>query len=149
MVEGSGRSTLPEMEPVHVLVVEDDPDQVALLHVMARNCTVPIRLHVAENGLDALRYLWGTAEAGSRNQAQLVLLDLELPELDGRKVLTEIRADPRLAKVPVVIVSASQRADDVKHAYELQASGFLRKPIVAEDLEALVRQVVHRAVRWG
>lgn len=136
-------------EPIHVLLVEDDPDQVALLHALARKCAFPLQLHVAADGIEALRFLWGTTEAGSRTQAQLVLLDLDLPEIDGRKVLSEIRADPRLAKVPVVIVSASEQTADVRHAYEHQASGFLRKPIVVEDLDAMLRQVVHRAKRWA
>lgn len=135
--------------PVHILVVEDDPDQIALLHVLARRCSIPVRMHVAENGYEALEYLWGAVGTGARGEAQLVLLDLDLPELDGRKVLSEMRADPTLAKVPVVIVSASEATADVKHAFEHQASGFLRKPIEAEDLEAMLRQVVHRAVRWS
>lgn len=134
---------------VHVLLVEDDPDQVALLQYLSKKCSVPVKIHVAENGYEALQFLWGTQEAGSASRAQLVLLDLDLPELDGRKVLSEMRSDPNLASVPVVIVSASEQTDDVKHAFENQAAGFIRKPITVEDLDAALRQVVHHAKRWG
>ncbi|MDE1820462.1 MAG: response regulator [Euryarchaeota archaeon] len=136
-------------EAVEVLLVEDDPDQVRLLKALSRKCSVPVRLQVATNGVEALELLRGTPGPSAPLRTQLVLLDLDLPELDGRAVLTEIRSDPRLARTPVVIVSASRQTSDVQHAYHHRANGYLHKPIVVEDLDALLLQVLTRAKRWA
>lgn len=137
------------VNPIHVLLVEDDPDQVAVIQALSRKCSIPTKIHVASNGLEAMEFLWGTEEAQTSTRPSVVLLDLNMPELDGRTLLSEIRSHPGLSRLPVVILTASEENDDVVRGMQMQARGFLRKPVTWQDLDAVFRQVVQGAKGWG
>lgn len=137
------------VETIDVLLVEDDPDQVKLFQVMAKKCSVPTRIHVAGTGFEAMQFLWGTEETGASTRPRLVVLDLNLPELDGRELLTEMKAHPGIATIPVVVVSSSEEKKDVMQAYDLQARGYLKKPVSWQDLDAILKQVVSGAKGWS
>jgi chemotaxis family two-component system response regulator Rcp1 len=138
-----GRSTVPMEEavvPVHLLVVEDNPGDARLLEETLKESPRKISTAVVPDGEGALRYLRREGEFGGVSRPDLVLLDLNLPGMDGRQVLAEVRADPKLNGVPIVIVTSSRADDDVLLAFNFRAEGYLRKPVRLADLDALLER---------
>ena len=123
-----------------ILLVEDNPDDVALTRRAFERSRVANELVVAEDGQQALDYLFGTGTHAGRDtsiQPEVVLLDLDLPLLDGLGVLRRIRADERTRRLPVVMLTSSNEEVDRWRSYDLGANSFVRKPVdFAEFLEA-------------
>ena len=117
------------MEPVQILLVEDNPADVCLTREAFRASNVDYELHVAADGIQALAALRGEAPHEKNLQPDLVLLDLNLPRKDGREVLAEIKSDPQLKRIPVVVLTTSRAEADVAHCYDLHANCFLSKPL--------------------
>ncbi|MEW6590200.1 MAG: response regulator [Pseudomonadota bacterium] len=127
-----------------ILLVEDNPDDEALtLRALQKN-NILNQVVVARDGVEALDYLFGTgAYAGrdTRDQPQIVLLDLKLPRVDGLEVLRRMRADPRTATQPVAILTTSNEDRDILSSYQLGANSYIRKPVDFEQFIEAVRQL--------
>lgn len=121
-----------------ILLVEDNPDDAELTRIAFAEAGVDYRLHVVGDGVQALAYLRGcsTSELPS-----LVLLDLNLPKLNGREVLEAIRADPATRSLPVVVLTTSAEPFDVDTVYELGANSYIQKPVEFERFVEVVRQI--------
>lgn len=124
-----------------ILVVEDNPSDIELLRYFMRSSTENVSLVIAGDGVEALRMLRGEAPYGTPLHPCLILLDLNLPRKDGREVLAEVKRDPALKHIPVVVLSTSDATRDVTRAYELQANCYLQKPASAKEYERTVRGI--------
>ena len=125
-------------DPIEVLLVEDNPGDVELFRRGLRAGKISNHLTVAASGADALAQLRRVSgEAVSR--PQLILLDLHLPDMSGFDLLAAVKADPRLRRIPVVVMTSSHTETDVVRSYELQASGYVTKPF---DPAEFVRTVL-------
>jgi two-component system response regulator len=119
-------------EPKVILLVDDDPNDIELTLRAFRTNPLGNRVVVARDGIEALDYLRGTGAYAGRNPAhlpQVVLLDLNLPVLDGLEVLRRIRADERTRRLPVVILTSSDEDSDKLAGYGLGANSYVRKPV--------------------
>ena len=126
--------------PVVVLLVEDDPGDV-LMTREAFDEYLHNRLDVVNDGADALAYLRKEAPHTDVPRPDLVLLDLNLPRRDGREVLQEIKNDPDLRHIPVIVLTTSQAEEDVLRSYQLHANAYVTKPVDFERFLEVVRQI--------
>ena len=124
-----------------VLVVEDNQADVELLRYFLRTGPHAPQLVVATDGVEALRMLRGEPPFEKALWPGLILLDLNLPRKDGREVLTELKRDPRLCQIPVIVLSTSDAPADISYAYSLHANCYLRKPADVDDFERTVRGI--------
>jgi CheY-like chemotaxis protein len=115
--------------PVNILLVEDNPGDVRLVKEAIRGNPRSIELAVARDGEEAVALLRQNVEEGPPCLPALILLDLNLPKKNGREVLTEIKKDPALKRIPVVVFSASQAETDIKTTYDLHTNCYIPKPI--------------------
>ena len=128
--------TLPTV--VHILLVEDSPGDVSLTTEALQGARVANELHVVGDGEAALRFLRHEGEHAGSPAAHLVLLDLNLPRMDGREVLRVIKGDAALAHIPVIVLTTSADEADVLRSYQLHANAFVTKPVAFGDfLEVL------------
>lgn len=111
-----------------LLLVEDDPDDVVLTKRIVSRSGFPIEMDVVSDGQEALDYLRGHGKFTQAHKPRLVLLDLNMPKVDGREVLREIRKDPVLRQLPVIILSTSRTQEDVLFCYRQAANSYLTKP---------------------
>ena len=123
---------------VEILLVEDNPGDVRLTLEALREGKVKNNLFVARDGEEALAILRRQAPHAGAPRPDLILLDLNLPKKDGREVLAEIKADPELKCIPVVVLTTSKSEEDVLRSYELNANCYITKPV---DLEQFIRVV--------
>lgn len=131
-------------EPVRhldLLLVEDNDADSYLTVTALRDALVPNRIHVVKDGEDALSFLKHTGAHAADPSPDLVLLDLNLPGIDGFQVLAEIKSDPALKRIPVIVISGSDRSEDRLRAYELQAAGYLAKPAELDRYFAAIRSL--------
>jgi two-component system, chemotaxis family, response regulator Rcp1 len=124
--------------PVEILLVEDNPGDVRLTREALRESKVHNNLHVATDGIEALSFLKKENKHTDAVRPDLILLDLNLPKKDGREVLQEIKSDPSLRQIPVVVLTSSQAEQDILSAYELHANCYVTKPV---DFEQFIRVV--------
>jgi chemotaxis family two-component system response regulator Rcp1 len=124
--------------PVEVLIVEDSPGDVRLTREAFRSAEIVPRLHVASDGVEAMVFLRREGEHHSAPRPDLILLDLNLPRMDGREVLALIKQDENLKTIPVIILTTSAAEKDIKISYELRASCYLTKPSHLEEFELLI-----------
>lgn len=122
-----------------ILLVEDNPGDVRLTREALKESKISNNLHVVTDGVQAMDFLKRQGEHAGAIRPDLVLLDLNLPRMDGREVLAEIKADPELRRIPVVIMTSSEAEQDILTTYNLNANAYVTKPL---DLEQFVR-VVH------
>lgn len=111
-----------------MLLVEDNPGDVRLMREALREVGARSRLHVVGDGVEALRFLRGVDEYARSARPDVIVLDLNLPRMGGREVLAEIKADPRLRHIPVVVLSSSAAEEDIAAAYGLHANCYVTKP---------------------
>lgn len=126
-------------EPVEILLVEDNPGDTRLTIEALKESKINNTLNTTEDGDEALSYLKKEGKYKDAKTPDLILLDLDLPNMNGRELLEIIKGDPRLRRIPVVILTISESDTDVLHSYDMQANAYVRKPI---DLDQFVR-VVH------
>lgn len=112
---------------LHILLVEDNPGDVRLTREALDESRRPYRLSVESDGVGALEFL--RSEGGGSGRPDIILLDWNLPRVDGKEVLREIKSDPKLCTIPVVVLTTSRAHADVVRAYELQANCFITKPV--------------------
>ena len=124
---------------IDVLLVEDNPGDVRLTREAFRAANKDIRLHVACDGVEAMAFLKKQGSHSDAPRPALVLLDLNLPRMDGREVLARIRLDDDLKAIPMIILSASDARADIDSTYQLHANCYLTKPVQLEDLNRMVR----------
>ena len=128
--------------PIEILLVEDNPGDAELTERALLAAETANHLTVAASGTDALAHLRrASGEAVSR--PQLILLDLQLPDMSGFDLLAAVKADPRLRRIPVVVMTSSHTETDVVRSYELQASGYVTKPFDPADFARAVLGVEH------
>jgi CheY-like chemotaxis protein len=122
-----------KVEPVEILLVEDNPVDVMITKKAFSAGRVSNNLHVAEDGEEAMDFLYKRGKYSSAPSPEIILLDLNLPKKDGREILAEVKADPSLRRIPIVILTTSQDKEDIWRSYNLQASCFITKPVDMEQ----------------
>lgn len=127
--------------PIDVLLVEDSAGDVRLMREAFHDANRDIRLHVASDGLEAMAFLRRTGANVDAPRPDLILLDLNLPKMDGREVLALVKDDLTLKMIPTVILTTSDAEADIAKSYELQANCYLRKPVELDKFEQLVRSI--------
>ena len=127
--------------PVEILLVEDNPGDVRLTREALREGKVRNNLSVAADGVEAIAYLRKEGEYADAVRPDLILLDLNLPRKDGREVLKEIKADPALRHIPVVVLTSSQAEEDIVRAYDLHANCYVTKPVDLEKFMVVVKSI--------
>jgi CheY-like chemotaxis protein len=130
-----------ECEAVDVLLVEDDPGDVLMTREAFEHYKIRNALHVVTDGEQALQFLRRTGDYADAPRPGLILLDLNLPRLDGLEVLAELKADPLLKVIPVVILTTSQAQQDVLRSYALHANAYVSKPVDFERFIEVIRQI--------
>ena len=127
--------------PIEVLLVEDDPGDVLMTQEALHDHKVANNLTVVTNGEDAIAYLRKQGRYGEVRTPDLVLLDLNLPRRDGREVLRDVKSDPELRRIPIVVLTTSDAEEDVLASYDLHANAYVRKPVDFEQFVAAVRAI--------
>ena len=126
-------------DAIEILLVEDNPGDVRLTKEALREAKVRNRLHVAGDGIDALQML--RADGDGRVRPDIILLDLNLPRKDGREVLADLKSDPELRRIPVVVVTSSEAEQDVLRSYDLHANCYITKPVDLEQFLQVVKSI--------
>jgi len=126
---------------MQVLLVEDSPGDVRLTQEAFSDANDAIRLHVAADGVEAMSFLRREGAHAHAPRPDLILLDLNLPRMDGREVLTHIKADESLRTIPTVILTTSESEADIVKSYQLQANCYLSKPVQLEAFDSLVKSI--------
>src|ERR1700679_55054 len=127
--------------PVEVLLVEDSPGDVRLTQEAFRDANSSIHLHVANDGVEAMAFLRHEGPHARSPRPDLILLDLNLPKMDGREGLAHIKEDESLKTIPTVILTTSEAEADIVKSYQLQANCYLTKPVQLHAFEALVKSI--------
>lgn len=126
---------------VEILLVEDNPGDVRLTMEALQEGKVYNQLHIASDGVEALAFLRREGQYAQKPRPDLILLDLNLPKKDGREVLEEIKSDPDLRRIPVVILTTSQAESDILKSYNLHANCYITKPMDLEQFIYIVKSV--------
>ncbi|MGB6545764.1 MAG: response regulator [Candidatus Acidiferrales bacterium] len=127
--------------PIEVLLVEDSPGDARLTQEAFRDANPAVNLTVTADGVEAMAFLRREGLHGRAPRPDLILLDLNLPKMDGREVLAHIKADHNLKTIPTVILTTSDAEADIVKSYELQANCYLTKPVQLAAFEALVKSI--------
>jgi two-component system, chemotaxis family, response regulator Rcp1 len=128
-------------KPIEILMVEDNPGDVRLTREALKHGKVSNTMHVVEDGVAALDFLYRRGAYGKAPRPDLILLDLNLPKKNGREVLQEIKQDAHLKAIPVVILTTSQAEEDVLRAYSLHANCYITKPVDFIQFTKIVRTI--------
>lgn len=126
---------------IEVLLVEDSPGDVRLTREAFRDSNTAINLNVASDGVEAMAFLRQEGVHATAPRPDLILLDLNLPRMDGREVLARIKADHSLKTIPTVILTTSDAEADILNSYQLQANAYLSKPVQLTAFESLVQSI--------
>ena len=127
--------------PIEILLVEDSPGDVRLTQEALRDAKVRNNLHVAVDGMEATAFLKQQGKHTSAPRPDLILLDLNLPKKGGRTVLEEIKLDPSLKSIPVVILTTSAAEEDILRSYQLHANCYITKPVDLDQFLKVVRTI--------
>jgi CheY-like chemotaxis protein len=127
--------------PIEILLVEDNEGDVRLTREVLKDGRIRNTLNVVGDGVEALAYLRREREYAETKPQDLVLLDLNLPKMDGREVLALIKADPDLRRIPVVVLTTSSSEVDVLSAYDLHANCYITKPVDLDQFVKVVRSI--------
>jgi two-component system, chemotaxis family, response regulator Rcp1 len=132
-----------EMEEKYktIFLVEDNKADVRLIQEALKNSAVPHQVITARDGMDAMAYLRQEGEYVDAPRPDLILLDLNLPRKDGREVLAEIKADPHLKRIPVVVLTTSHNEDDILHTYDLHVNCYITKSRNLSQLFKIVKGI--------
>ncbi len=127
-----------ETKPVEILLVEDNEGDVGLVEEVFEEAKIRNIIHVAEDGEEAIQFLYKKSPYENAETPDIILLDLNLPQKDGREVLAEIKADEKLKRIPVVILTTSKAEEDIIKSYDLHANSYITKPV---DFDQFIRVV--------
>ncbi|MFF5563450.1 response regulator [Streptomyces sp. NPDC012623] len=129
------------VEPIEVLLVEDDAGDELMTREAFEDNKIRNTLHVVRDGEEALDFLYRRGAHQGAPRPDLVLLDLNLPKYDGRQVLEQIKTDPELSLIPVVVLTTSSAEEDILRSYKLHANAYVTKPVDLDQFIAAVRQI--------
>ena len=127
--------------PVQMLLVEDNLGDIRLTEETLRDAKVMVNLHVVGDGVEAMAFLRKESKHANAPRPDLVLLDLNLPKKDGREVLAEMKQDPDLRRIPVVILTISNGQEDILKSYNLHANAYVTKPLNLEQFAKIVKAI--------
>ncbi len=131
----------PHCRPIEILLVEDNPGDVRLTQEALKEGKVRNNMYVASDGEEALTFLRRQGKYAEACRPDLILLDLNLPKKSGREVLEEIKADPDLKRIPVVVLTISKAEQDVLKSYDLHANCYITKPVDLEQFIEVVKSI--------
>jgi CheY-like chemotaxis protein len=134
-------STHSVANPVLILVVDDDLVDVRLMQEALRDSKVIASMESVYDGVEAMAYLRRQGKYSAARRPDLILLDLNMPRKDGREVLSELKADPELRRIPVVMLTTSKADQDVIQTYDLGANAYVVKPVTLEQLVTIVKKI--------
>jgi CheY-like chemotaxis protein len=126
---------------ISILLVEDDPGDVLLIREAFSDYKVGNLLHVVSDGVEAMRFVRGEGDQAEHERPDLVLLDLNLPRKSGIEVLTEIKSDPELSTIPVIVLTTSESEEDVMRSYRSHANAYITKPVDFGRFKEVVHQI--------
>jgi CheY-like chemotaxis protein len=126
---------------MQILLVEDSPDDVLFTREAFADADMPHQLHVVQDGDDAMSFLRQEGEHAAAPTPDLILLDLNLPRKDGREVLTEVKADPELREIPIVVLTTSSSDEDIMHSYRSYVNSYIRKPVTFDKFVEAVQAI--------
>jgi CheY-like chemotaxis protein len=129
------------LRPIEVLLVEDDEGDVLMTREALEEGKVLNRLTVVNDGVEAIDYLRGHSRHKGAARPDLILLDLNLPRRDGLQVLEEVKADPDLRRIPIVVLTTSEAEEDVVRSYDLHANAYVTKPVDFDRFVEVIRQI--------
>jgi CheY-like chemotaxis protein len=134
---------MPNIEPIEILLVEDNPGDARLAIEAFKECAngVAHNLHHVEDGVEAMDFLRRRGEHADAVRPDIILLDLNLPRKDGREVLTEVKADECLKRIPVLVLTTSQAERDILDTYNLHANGYVMKPLDLDEFADVVDSI--------
>ena len=127
--------------PIEILLVEDSPEDVDLTREALKEGKVYSNLHWVKDGVEAMEFLHRRGKYRDAPRPDIILLDLNLPKMDGREVLQEIKGDDALKRIPVVVLTTSKAEEDVLKTYDLHANCFVTKPVDLEKFIVVVRSI--------
>ncbi|GIV30745.1 MAG: response regulator [Saprospiraceae bacterium] len=130
-----------ETRPVNILLIEDNPGDVRLAEEAFKECDIKVQLHVVMDGLEAIKFLKKNGSYASSPTPDLILLDLNLPKKDGREVLEEIKGDPELRIIPVVVLTTSNAHQDIMRCYHLHVNSYINKPVDFDRFFEIIRNI--------
>jgi two-component system, chemotaxis family, response regulator Rcp1 len=125
-----------------VLLVEDSPGDVRLMREAFREASTDLRLHVAEDGIEAMAFLNKEGDYSTAPRPNFILLDLNLPKMDGLEVLQQIKSRDDLKTIPTVILTTSDAGTDIIKSYDLQANCFFTKPVQLDNFVNLIKSII-------
>jgi chemotaxis family two-component system response regulator Rcp1 len=128
---------------IEIMLVEDNPGDVRLTREALKEAKVRNSLNVAGDGIEAMAFLRREGTHSTAPRPDIILLDLNLPKKDGRQVLAEIKADPELRRLPVVILTTSKAEEDILKTYDLHANCFITKPVDFDQFVKVVHSIEH------
>ena len=128
-------------QPIEILLVEDNPGDVRLTLEVMKDAKVRNHMSMVKDGVEALAFLRREGDFADAPRPDLILLDLNLPKKDGMEVLADIKADPTLRRIPVVVLTVSKDEEDILKSYDLYANCYVTKPINMEQFIAIVRSI--------
>jgi CheY-like chemotaxis protein len=132
-----------EINTISILLADDDPDDRMLAQEALEENKLANDLHFVENGEELLDFLYqrGKFTPETAPRPGLILLDLNMPKKDGREALREIKADPNLRRIPIIVLTTSKTEEDIYKSYDLGVSSFITKPVTFDDLVQVTRQI--------
>lgn len=131
-----------ETRPVQILLVEDNPADARLTQEAISETDFQHRIHWVEDGEEAMEFLQNEGEYEDAPRPDLILLDLNLPGMDGREVLAEVKSDDDLGMIPVVVLTTSTAQQDLLYSYGLRANSYVNKPIDRKRFNVMIRSVL-------
>jgi len=130
-----------DLRRLGVLLVEDDPGDVLIAREALQAAKLDTRLDVVSDGVQAMEFLRKQGEYADRERPDLILLDLNLPRMSGHEVLAEVKADPELRRIPIVVLTTSTSVDDVMKSYDLHANVYVAKPVDFNAFAQVVKKI--------
>jgi chemotaxis family two-component system response regulator Rcp1 len=134
-------SNLPNLQPIEILLVEDNPGDVRLTREALKEGKVLNHLSVVSDGVEALAFLHKENEHASQPSPDIILLDLNLPRMDGRELLARLKTDESLKRIPVVILTTSRAEEDIIQSYNLHANCYITKPVDLSQFITVVKSI--------
>ena len=134
-------SDTPIAQPITILMVEDDPADVRLAREAMKSKKMHVIMHDVPDGIEAMAFLRKEGVYSDMMRPDLILLDLNMPRMDGREVLAELVKDPKLKRIPVIVLSTSSREEDILAAYDMNANCFITKPVDWKQFKRVVELI--------
>lgn len=129
------------MKTFEILLVEDNEADAYLMQEVFQECSYQNKVNVVADGLEAMNYLYRQGKHNNASRPDLILLDLNLPKKDGREVLEEVKRDPTLCTIPVIVLTTSESEEDIRKCYQFQANCYITKPMQLERTYEVVQGI--------